>query len=90
MNQNKNDVGNGIGTGAALGVVFGFLYGNQSENQSISIAFGLAIGVAFGAIIDVFRYQKKTTIMYKYRKEIIVGLLVFLFILFRDIIKSFL
>lgn len=90
MNQNKNNVGNGIGTGAALGVAFGFLYGNQSGNQSISIAFGLAIGVAFGAIIDVFRYQKTTTIMYKYRKEIIVGLLVFLFILFRDIIKSFL
>jgi hypothetical protein len=89
MNQIKNNDGNGIGTGAALGVAFGFLYGNQSGNQSISIAFGLAIGVAFGAIIDIIRNKKTTTFIYKYRKEIIVGLLIFLIILFKDIIKSF-
>jgi hypothetical protein len=50
----------------------------------------LAIGVAFGAIIDIIRNQNTTTFMYKYRKEIIVGLLVFLFLIFRDVIKSFL
>ncbi|WP_396163879.1 hypothetical protein [Flavobacterium sp.] len=86
MNQIKNNAGNGIGIGAAIGLAFGFLYGKQS----ISIAFGLAIGVAFGAIIDIIRNQNTTTFMYKYRKEIIVGLLVFLFLIFRDVIKSFL
>jgi uncharacterized membrane protein len=85
MNQIKNNDGNGIGTGAALGLAFGFLYGNQS----ISIAFGLAIGAAFGAIIDIIRNQKTTSFIYKYRKEIIVGLLVFVYFLFKDIIKSF-
>jgi lipoprotein signal peptidase len=89
MNQIKNNDGNGIGIGAALGLAFGFLYGSQSGNKSISIAFGLAIGAAFGAIIDIIRNQKTTTFIYKYRKEIIVGLLVFLIILFKDIIKSF-
>ena len=85
----KINSGNGIGLGAALGVAFGFLYGNQFGNQSISIAFGLAIGVAFGAIIDIIKIQKTTSFIYKYRKEIIVGLLVFLFFLFKDLIKSF-
>jgi hypothetical protein len=90
MNQIKNNAGNGIGIGAAIGLAFGFLYVKQSGNQSISIAFGLAIGVTFGAIIDIIRNQNTTTFMYKYRKEIIVGLLVFLFLIFRDVIKSFL
>ncbi len=84
----KNNVGNGIGIGAALGVAFGFLYGNQFGNQSTSIAFGLAIGVTFGAIIDIFKNQKTTTFIYKYKKEIIVGLLVFIFFLCKDFIKS--
>lgn len=84
----KNNVGNGIGIGAALGVAFGILYGNQFGNQSISIAFGLAIGVAFGAIIDIIKNKKTTTFIYKYRKEIIVGLLVFIFLLCKDFIKS--
>jgi hypothetical protein len=84
----KNNVGNGIGLGAALGVAFGFLYGNQFGNQSISIAFGLAIGVTLGAIIDIIKIQKTTSFIYKYRKEIIVGLLVFIFFLCKDFITS--
>jgi hypothetical protein len=84
----KINSGNGIGLGASLGVAFGFLYGNQFGNQSTSIAFGLAIGVTFGAIIEIFKNQKTTTFIYKYKKEIIVGLLVFVFLLCKDFIKS--
>ena len=84
----KINSGNGIGIGATLGVAFGFLYGNQFGNQYTSIAFGLAIGVTFGAIIDIIKIQKTTSFFYKYRKEIMVGLLVFIFFLCKDFIKS--